>query len=177
MPAPLTHPAQQKTPAGSSAGRRPGNCTKIVQRVVAQALTVTHTSEMAAIHCHTPAGTVLVVCDLSAFMAAARADRDANGRHFPEARAARAQAACIADAAALPAPAYSPRGRKLLVKMTPERRAKIDEAARRIIANPGMRATPVAEEIGEPVAYLYKALGRLRRQERAPVAKPNGRLL
>lgn len=180
MPAPLTFPAQQKTPLASRTGRS-GNCTLIVQRIAAQALHVTTAGEAVGLHLHTSEGTVFVTVPMASFIQAARGPRDANGRYFPKHAKDRQgiDQQLAEDAEALPPPlpvpdnADGPKQRR----MTPERQARIDEAARRIIANPGMQATPVAREIGEPVAYLYEALGRLRLQARPPVAKPSGKIL
>lgn len=169
MPSPLILPRQQKTAPVSL--RR---VTDVVQRAHAQALDVTAAGDLVALHCRTSRGTVVVTVALVDFLAAARGPRDANGRPWPVSRR-------TADLPAAPEPASaytppSPTGKITRAKLTPERQARIDAAARRIIAS-GEKAAPLAQEIGEPVSYLYKALGRLRMQGRPPVPKPSGKLL
>jgi hypothetical protein len=151
--------------------------------VEALGFAATTSGNLVALHLYTAEGVILVHGPLDQFVAKCRGPRDANGRYFPrpapeEVRDLPAWAVGPVSAQTPPAPPPAPLtpGEKRRL-MTPERQARIEEAARRILANPGLRAAPVAREIGEPVHYLYVALGRLRRQERAPVAKPSGKIL
>lgn len=170
MPSPSTFPRQQKTPSES---RR--RVTDVVGRVEAQAFTTTTAGDQVALYCHTATGTVVVRGPLAAFIASARADRDANGQPFR--RPCSSLAVLEADAAAS---AYVPpteTGKITRTRMTPERLARIEAAACSIIANPELRPRRVAEEIREPLSTLYATLGRLRRQARPPVLKPGGAIL
>lgn len=169
----------------------------VIQREHAQALSVATAGELVALHCHTASGTIVVTVPLVVFQAAARGERDGNGRPWPAARRSSIEV-LEADAeetrpASNPhlvrkphecgfeagAPAYTPptaTGKITRARMTPERQQRIDEAALRIIAT-GEKAVAVAAEIGEPINYIYSALGRLRTQSRPPVPKPSGKLL
>lgn len=159
----------------------------MLQRVAAQGFAVTTAGDLVAIHCYTAQGTVIVTGPLVAFNDTARAERDANGRPF----AARISTMAVLEAdaaqarAAVPAPVPVPlpvleepvrlSAKRTWQRMTPERQARIDAAARRVLAGE-LQHAQAAREIGEPVSYLHTAAGRLRRESRA-VLKPNGKIL
>lgn len=184
MPAPLTSSTKQ-----NSASVSRSRVVDVVQRIAAQGFAVTTAGDLVAVHCYTARGTVIVTGPLVAFVGAARAERDANGRPFAEKTSNRAvMEADAAEARALapvplpePVPAAAaeaavqPSCKRGWSRMTPERQARIDAAARRVLAGELPHAQ-AAREIGEPVSYLHTAAGRLRRESRA-VLKPNGKIL
>lgn len=167
--------------------------TDVVGRLHAQALDVTTAGELVALHCHTAKGTVVVTVAMPVFATAARGPRDGNGRPWPEPRrssrdvletdAERTRRAVVAQAVPEASPCSStytppsPTGKITRAKMTPERLARIEAGARACIADASLRPRQVAEQIGEPLSTFYQVLGRLRRQTRQPVTKPNGRIL
>lgn len=152
----------------------------VIQRIQALGFSITTAGDLAAIHCHTATGTVVVTGPLAAFIATARAERDANGRPFAPAPKARA-AIFEADAQAVP-PGRKPRDDRPAAvgsRTSPARLALLRSLyARRestplkqLAAEAGLTSSGLYCRFNQFAAADYAARGK------APVLKPSGKLL
>jgi len=177
MPAAPTSAPQHKPAPSSSAGRR--RVVDVVARHYAQALAVTTAGDIAAIHCHTSHGTVVITASLALFVQALRGPFDSNGRPIEHGRAARVASQDELDAAALPPPRKGQVGVGKR-RLSPEREALLRALwARRIGGEPVVALATEAKCSTDTLYLWFKHFqaADLAASTRPPALKPSGKLL
>lgn len=163
-------------------------CTDLARTIDATALHVCCAGDRAALHFASPAGATVVRLPLAEFLTKCRGLRDSNGNPFPSAKPTRAEQ-LAADAAALPPPAAKPvrkRRRGAGKKLDPARRALYLAAYCDKCREPAATWRDISNRHGVP-HEAWELWCRKHRAEcdahydalgvRAPIPKPNGRLL